>query len=99
MSHAVLSLRYVQYWELHVHCSHLVWGAVFEKKKQSVFSVLYRNLDIKFESQLTTLCAVQYTVFHRNRSVILEAKSGLTLAVMYWFHAVRLKEHLNLRQL
>ena len=40
MSHAVLSLRYVQYWELHVHCSHLVWGAVFEKKN-SPFSQYY----------------------------------------------------------
>ena len=46
--------------------------------KTSIFLVLSRNLDIKLDSQVTTLCAVQDTVFRRNPSVILEAQNGLT---------------------
>jgi hypothetical protein len=46
--------------------------------KKSIFLVLYRNLDIKLDSQVTSLCAVQYTVFRRNPSVILAAQNGLT---------------------
>jgi len=46
--------------------------------KKSIFLVLSRNLDIKLDPQVTSLCAVQDKVFRRNPSVILEAQSGLT---------------------
>jgi len=92
MSHAVLSLpvlrwRYVRYWE---QCSVELSGMRSRLWKTSIFLVLSRNLDIKLDPRVTSLCAVQDKVFRRNPSVILEAQSGLT-----W----RFRKHLNRRQL
>lgn len=46
--------------------------------KKSIFLALSHNLDIKLDSRMTALCAVQGTVLRRNPSIILEAQSGLT---------------------